>query len=103
MTAPSSEDDDRGSLRLVLAAPLTLLTLIAAYFCWTALTITPSGTWDDDAYAGIVLSSVLTLAAAGSAAALWLSPSVRRTMPWWWLLPALLLGTVAGARWVVGG
>ncbi|WP_371648556.1 hypothetical protein [Streptomyces mirabilis] len=41
----------------MLAVPLTLLTLIAAYFCWMALTIGPSGSWDDDAYAGFVLSS----------------------------------------------
>ncbi|MEU8654167.1 hypothetical protein [Streptomyces sp. NPDC048737] len=103
MNAPSPVDDDRGCLRAVLAVPLTLLTLIAAYFCWTALTITPSGTWDDDAYAGIVLSCVVTLAAAGTAAALWLAPSVRRTISWWWILPALLLGVVAGVRWAVGG
>ncbi|MFH9553605.1 hypothetical protein [Streptomyces sp. NPDC017435] len=103
MTTPSPVDDDRGCLRLVLAVPLTLLTLIAAYFCWTALTITPSGPWDDDAYAGITLSCVLTIAAAGSAAALWLLPSIRRALPWWWLLPSLLLGTVAGVRWAVGG
>ncbi|MEH0511619.1 MULTISPECIES: hypothetical protein [unclassified Streptomyces] len=103
MTTPPPVDDDRGCLRPVLAVPLTLLTLVAAYFCWTALTITPSGPWDDDAYAGIVLSCVLTLTAAGSAAALWLIPSIRRATPWWWLLPALLLGVVAGARWAVGG
>ncbi|MBC7270704.1 MAG: hypothetical protein H5T76_18680 [Streptomyces sp.] len=55
--------------------------------------------WEtDDAYAGIVLSSVLTIASAGAAAALWLMPSVRGTIPWWWMLPALLLGVVAGAR-----
>ncbi|MDX3312256.1 hypothetical protein ACWGH3_30000 [Streptomyces sp. NPDC054884] len=103
MTTPSPVDDDRGCLRAVLAVPLTLFTLIAAYFCWTALTITPSGPWDDGAYAGITLSCVLTLASAGSAAALWLIPSIRRATPWWWLLPALLLGVVAGARWAVGG
>ncbi|GAA5699806.1 hypothetical protein AQJ43_21875 [Streptomyces avermitilis] len=103
MTSPSHVDDDRGCLRLVLAVPLTLLTLIAAYFCWTALTISPSGTWDDDAYAGIVLSCVLTIAAAGAAAALWLVPSVRRATPWWWMLPVLLLGVVAGVRWAVSG
>ncbi|UXY30936.1 hypothetical protein [Streptomyces sp. HUAS TT20] len=45
---------------MVLAVPLTLLTLIAAFFCWTALTMRPSGPWDDDAYAAIVLSCVLT-------------------------------------------
>ena len=103
MTTSSHVDDERGCLRLVLAGPLTLLTLIAAYFCWTALTISPSGSWDDDAYAGIVLSCVLTIASAGAVVALWLVPSVRRTMRWWWILPALLLGVVAGARWTVGG
>jgi hypothetical protein len=49
----------------VLAVPLVLLTLIAAYFCRMALTISPSGSWDDDAYAGIVLSCVLTIGAMG--------------------------------------
>jgi hypothetical protein len=70
---------------------------------WTALTITPFGTWGEDAYAGIVLSCVLPLASAGAAAVLWLAPSVRRALPWWWILPTLLLGTVAGARWATGG
>ncbi|GGS05285.1 hypothetical protein GCM10010269_50170 [Streptomyces humidus] len=82
---------------MVLAVPLTLLTLVAAHFRWTAPTITPSDTRDDDASAGIVLSCVVTLAAAETAAAPWLMPSARRSMPWWWILPALLLGLVAGA------
>lgn len=73
MTSPSPVDDDRGC------------------------------TWDDDANAGIVLSCILTITAGGTTVALWLAPSVRRAMPWWWILPALLLGTVAGARWAVGG
>ena len=103
MTGPSPVDDDRGCLRLLLAVPLALLTLIAACFCWTASTIRPSGTWDDEAYAGIVLSCVLAIAAAGTGAALWLVPSVRRATPWWWILPALLLGVVAGVRWAVAG
>ncbi|MFF7971552.1 hypothetical protein [Streptomyces sp. NPDC007905] len=100
---PYHPDDDRGCLRLVLAVPLTLLTLITAYFCWTVLTIQPSGPWDEHAYAGIVLSCVLTVAAAGAAIGLWLLPSVRRVMRWWWMGPALLLGLVAGACWVMGG
>ncbi|WP_367319911.1 hypothetical protein [Streptomyces sp. HUAS ZL42] len=70
---------------------------------WTALTMRPSGTWDDDAYAGIVLSCALAVAAAGAAAALWLVPSIRRAGPWWWILPALLLGVVAGARRALSG
>ncbi|WP_416970300.1 hypothetical protein [Streptomyces sp. 4F14] len=98
----SLADDDRGCLRLVLAVPLAALTLVAAYFCWTALTITPSGTWDDDAYAGIVLSCVVTLGAAGAVGALRLVPWVRRAVPWWWILPVLLPGVVAGVRWAAG-
>ncbi|MGV9407328.1 hypothetical protein [Streptomyces sp. NPDC003667] len=103
MTRPSHPDNDRGGLRLVLAVPLTLLTLIAAYFCWTALTIRPSGPWDDDAYAGIVLSCVLTIGTAGAATGLWLLPSVRRVMGWGWVVPAVMLGIVAGVRWSLGG
>ncbi|KOG43050.1 hypothetical protein [Streptomyces resistomycificus] len=103
MTHPAHPDADRGCLRLVLAVPLTLLTLVAAYFCWTALTISPSGSWDDDAYAGIVLSCVLTIVAAAAATGLWLLPSVRRVMGWGWVVPALLLGVVAGVRWGLGG
>ncbi|MFJ2396419.1 hypothetical protein ACIOTI_27180 [Streptomyces sp. NPDC087843] len=103
MTAHSEVDSDRGCLRLVLVVPLILLTLAAAYFCWTALTIRPSGPWDDDAYAGIVLSCVLSIGAAGAVAVLWLLPSVRRTMRWWWVGPAVLLGVIAAIRWVTGG
>ncbi|OIJ64304.1 hypothetical protein [Streptomyces mangrovisoli] len=103
MPEPDLSADDHGCLRLVLAVPLTLLTVIAAYFCRTALTIRPSGSWDDDAYAGIVLSCVLTLASAGAAAALWLLPAVRRTMSWWWIGPAVLLGATATIRWAMSG
>ncbi|MFJ5302789.1 hypothetical protein [Streptomyces sp. NPDC088350] len=81
---------------------MTLLTLVAAYFCWTALTIRPLGSWDNDAYAGIVLSCVLTIGAAGAAAMLWLLPPVRRVLRWWWVSPAVLLGVIAVIRWVTG-
>ncbi|MFH8731859.1 MULTISPECIES: hypothetical protein [unclassified Streptomyces] len=100
---PADSDDDRGCLRVVLALPFAVLTLIAAYFCWMALTIRPAGVWDDDAYRGIVLSCVATIAAAGSAVVLWLLPSVRRVMGWAWVAPALHLGVTAAARWAVGG
>ncbi|MGW1891392.1 hypothetical protein ACWCP6_14225 [Streptomyces sp. NPDC002004] len=103
MPRPSRTDDDRGCLRLVLAVPLTLLTLIAAFCCWAALTVRPSGPWDDQAYAGIVLSCVLTMGAAGAATAVWLFPSVRRVMGWGWVIPALSLGVAAGVRWVFLG
>ena len=103
MTRPYHPDDDRGCLRLVLAVPLTLLTLIAAICCWAALTTRPSGSWDDEAYAGIVLACVSTLGAAGAATGLWLLPSVRPVMGWGWVLPALVLGAVAGVRWAILG
>ncbi|MEU2280544.1 hypothetical protein ABZ614_01010 [Streptomyces sp. NPDC013178] len=103
MTRPYDPADDRGCLRLVLAVPLTLLTLIAALCCWAALTMRPSGPWDDEAYAGIVLACVFTIGAAAAAMGLWLLPSVRRVMGWGWVVPALLLGVVAGVRWVFVG
>lgn len=64
MTDSCQPSDDRGWLRLVLAVPITLFTLIGAASCWTALTIRPSGPWDDDAYGGIELSCLLTIGAA---------------------------------------
>ncbi|MFD3616390.1 hypothetical protein ACFWWT_14370 [Streptomyces sp. NPDC058676] len=103
MLRSARPDDDRGCLRLVLAVPLALLTLVAAYFCRTALTIRPSGSWDEDAHVGIILSCVLTIGAAGAAAGWWLLPSVRRVMGWGWVVPALLFGVVPGVRWGAGG
>ncbi|MFI8347204.1 hypothetical protein [Streptomyces sp. NPDC085596] len=101
--SPHVDTDDRGCLVMVLAVPVVLLTLVAGYFCWTALTIRPSGAWDDDACAGIVLSCVMTIGAAVTAGAVWVLPPVRRVMGWWWVLPALLLGAVAAVRWATGG
>ncbi|AWT45209.1 MULTISPECIES: hypothetical protein [Streptomyces] len=104
MTADhSSVDDDRGCLRVVLAVPFLLMTLIEAYFCRLALTIRPSGPWDDDAYAGITLSCVITLGMAAAVTALWAVPSVRRVVPWWCISPALLMGIVAAVQWINGG
>ncbi|MGW3100593.1 hypothetical protein [Streptomyces sp. NPDC001100] len=103
MTSPTPVDDDRGCLRLVLAVPLVLLTLAAALGCWTALTIRPSGPWDDDAYAGIVLSCVLAMGAAGAVAAVCSLPSVRRITGWWWTGPAVPAGAIAAIRWATSG
>ncbi|MFB6672257.1 hypothetical protein ACFCWG_07640 [Streptomyces sp. NPDC056390] len=103
MTDLAPPDADRGCLRVALALPFGVLTLIAAYFCWTAMSIRPYGSWDDDAYTGIALSCAVTIAAAGSAAALWLLPSVRRVIGWWWVAPALALGVAAAVRWGVSG
>ncbi|MGW4287671.1 hypothetical protein ACWEIK_12115 [Streptomyces sp. NPDC004673] len=99
----TSVDDDHRWLVTVFAVPVVLLTLVSAYFCWTALTIRPSGAWDDDAYAGIVLACAMSVGAAGVAAAVWVSPPVRRVLGWGWMVPALVLGVVAGMRWAVGG
>ncbi|MFF9621710.1 hypothetical protein [Streptomyces griseosporeus] len=103
MTSFRDTEGDRGCLRFVLAVPLLLFTLLAAYFCWTALTIRPSGTWDEEAYGGITLSCALTVGAAAAGAGFQLLPTVRRVMPWWVVSPVLLLGLVAGLRWMNGG
>ncbi|MFJ3659332.1 hypothetical protein ACIPPM_02565 [Streptomyces sp. NPDC090119] len=100
--SPHEQIDDRGCLVMVLAVPIVLLTLVSAYFCWTALTIQPSGAWDDDAYAGIVLACVMSVAAAGVAAGVWVLPGVRRVLGWGWVAPALMLGVIAGVRWATG-
>ncbi|GAA1426828.1 hypothetical protein GCM10009601_36790 [Streptomyces thermospinosisporus] len=100
MSNPPSVDNDTGCLRAVLAVPILLLTLIAALFCWAALTIRPSGPWDDEAYAAIILACVVTIGATAAVTALWLIPSVRRIIPWWCISPALLLGIVAGVQWM---
>ncbi|MER8013670.1 hypothetical protein ACIQ7S_12055 [Streptomyces griseoluteus] len=103
MPGPCRVDDDRRPLATVFAVQIILLTLVSAWFCWTALTIRPSGTWDDDAYAGIVLACVISVGAAGVAAAVWVLPGVRRVLGWGWVVPALVLGVVAGVRWATGG
>ncbi|MFH8625814.1 hypothetical protein ACH4A8_28665 [Streptomyces vietnamensis] len=93
---------DDGCLRWVMAVPLVLLHAIAAWFVYTALTIRPAGSWDDEARAGIELSCVLAIAASGLALLITLLPSIRRAMGPWWLAPPLLLGAIAAARWAVG-
>ncbi|WP_328722547.1 hypothetical protein OHT52_25665 [Streptomyces sp. NBC_00247] len=104
MTAAHEEGldlpEDEGRLRLVMSVPLAILYLIAGFFLYTALSIRPSGGWDDGARAAIALSCVLTLLAGGTAAGLVALPSVRRAMGWWWTAPAPVLGVVAVIRWV---
>jgi hypothetical protein len=95
--------DDQGCLRWVLGVPLAILYVIAGWFCWTALTIRPSGPWDDEARAGIVLSCVLTIGAAGLALLIAFMPSARRALSRWWLVPPLVLCVVAAVRWAVTG
>jgi hypothetical protein len=100
-TQQSTTAGEQGCLRWVLGVPLVILYLIAGWFCWTALTIRPSGPWDDDARAGIVLSCVLTIAAASLAMLITLTPSARRALNRWWLAPPVVLGLVAAVRWAV--
>ncbi|MFJ8821655.1 hypothetical protein ACIREE_07715 [Streptomyces sp. NPDC102467] len=104
MSHPTAHPDgaDRGCLRLVLAVPFTLLTLLAAWFCWTAVTIRPSGGWDADAYRGIEVACLVTMVLAGAVILLGLLPSVRRAMGWPWVAPAAVLVVVAAVRWATG-
>ncbi|MEV6425554.1 hypothetical protein [Streptomyces sp. NPDC051662] len=95
--------EDQGCPRWVLGVPLVIIHLIAAWFCYIALAIQPSGSWDDDARAGIVLSCVLTIAASALALLITVAPSVRRAMGPWWLAPPLILGVVATVRWALTG
>ncbi|MFJ8661225.1 hypothetical protein [Streptomyces sp. NPDC093795] len=94
---------DDGCLRWVMAVPLVLLHTIAAWFVYTALTIRPAGSWDDEARGGIVLSCVLAIATSGLALLITFLPSIRRAMGPRWLAPPLLLGAIAATRWAVGG
>lgn len=53
---------DDGCLRWVMALPLVPLHTVAARSVYTALTIRPAGSWDDEARTGIELSYVLAIA-----------------------------------------
>ncbi|QKW09080.1 hypothetical protein HUT18_24550 [Streptomyces sp. NA04227] len=87
---------------MVLAVPLVLLTLISAFFCWFAVMIRPSGSWDDEAYAAIELGCVFSIGASGLAVALWSLRSVRQVMGWGWLVLPLVLALVSAVRWRTG-
>ncbi|MFG3552546.1 hypothetical protein [Streptomyces sp. NPDC047725] len=100
---PHHPDDDRRLLCAILAVPLTLSTLAAAFFLWLAISTRPDGDWDEAAYGGIELACVLAVVSAGVVGALWLAPSVRRVMRWPWAVPAVLLGLAAVVRWVSSG
>ncbi|MET9557625.1 hypothetical protein [Streptomyces sp. NPDC006645] len=96
--------EDEGCLRRVMAVPLVILHALATACCYSALTIRPSGTWDDDAYGAITLSCFLTIAL--SAVALLITvvpPSVRRAMGRRWLVPPLALAAIASVQWAAGG
>ncbi|MGV9955926.1 hypothetical protein ACWDU0_29090 [Streptomyces cellulosae] len=99
---PAPPDDDR-LLRVILAMPVVLLTVVSAFFLWLAINTRPDGDWDQAAYGGIELGSALAVVSAGAVGALWLAPSVRRVMRWPWAVPAVMLGVAAVARWVSSG
>ncbi|WP_433453826.1 hypothetical protein ACQPXS_36905 [Streptomyces sp. CA-142005] len=96
-----SADDDGGCLRLVLAVPVALLTLVTGFFCRAALVTRPSGPWDDDAYAAVVLSCLLTLLSAAAAVGVRLLG--RRVLGWGWAAPAVALAAAAAVRWACLG
>lgn len=100
---PHHPDDNRGLLRVILAVPVVLSTLAAAFFLWLAMNTRPDGDWDQAAYGGIELACALAVVSAGAVGALWLAPSVRRVMRWPWTLPAVALAVAAVARWVTSG
>ncbi|MBJ6642678.1 hypothetical protein [Streptomyces sp. BSE7-9] len=100
---PHHPDDDRCPLRLILAVPVVLLTVVSAFFLWLAINTRPDGDWDQAAYGGIERGSALAVVSAGAVGPLWLVPSVRRVMRWPWAVPAVVLGVAAVARWVSSG
>ncbi len=100
---PYHPDDDRRLLRVILAVPVVLLTVVSAFFLWPAVNTRPDGDWDQAAYGGIELGSALAVVSAGAVGARWLAPSVRRVMRWPWAVPAVVLGVAAVARWVSSG
>ncbi|WP_432056408.1 hypothetical protein [Streptomyces sp. bgisy022] len=100
---PHHPDDDRRLLRVILAVPVVLLTVVSAFFLWLAINTRPDGDGDQAAYGGIELGSALAVVSAGAVGSLWLSPSVRRVMRWPWAVPAVVLGVAAVARWASSG
>ncbi|MER5482068.1 hypothetical protein ABT024_02465 [Streptomyces sp. NPDC002812] len=101
-SGPDRTPSDDGCLQRVLAVPLALLYAIAGWFLYTALTIRPSGTWDDEAIAGIQLSCLLAIVASALGLLITLLPSIRPAMGRWWLAPPLVLGITAAVRWILG-
>ncbi|CAL9554060.1 hypothetical protein [Streptomyces sp. enrichment culture] len=100
---PHHPDDDRTLLRVILAVPVVLLTLAAAFFFWLGINTRPDGDGDQAAYGGMELAWGLTIVMAGAVGSLWLAPSVRWAMRWPWVVPAAVLGLAAAVRWVSSG
>ncbi|MEY9815555.1 hypothetical protein [Streptomyces albogriseolus] len=63
---PHHPDDDRRLLRVILAVPVVLLTVVSAFFLWLAINTRPDGDWDQVAYGGIELGSALAVVSAGA-------------------------------------
>ncbi|MGW6582456.1 hypothetical protein ACWF76_24245 [Streptomyces globisporus] len=87
-----------------MAVPLGILYLLAGGLCYSALTIRPSGTWDEDAYAAITLFCFLAIVVSAIALVITAAPpAVRRAMGPRWLAPPLILVVIAATRWALGG
>ncbi|MGW1887828.1 hypothetical protein [Streptomyces sp. NPDC001970] len=95
--------DDRGCLQWVLAVPVVILDLLAAGFCFYAVTIRPHDAWDRDAVDGIIAMCVLTIATSAVTVLFLVVPSVRRVMNRWWFAPPLVLAGLATVRWALLG
>ncbi|MEU2096889.1 hypothetical protein ABZ771_23050 [Streptomyces globisporus] len=101
--AHAAEDDD-GCLRRVMAVPLGILYLLAAGLCYSAWTIRPSGTWDEDAYGAVTLFCLLAIVVSVIALVITAAPpTVRRAMGLRWLAPPMILAAIAATRWVLRG
>ncbi|MEW2553242.1 hypothetical protein ACFU9F_05680 [Streptomyces zhihengii] len=104
MTEPAGEmplGGERGCLRVVLGVPLVLLHAVAAFCCWTALTIRPGHPGDEGALAGIELACLLVFVTEAPALLITLTPTGRRVLGRWWTAFALLLVATAAIRLAV--
>ncbi|WP_279331463.1 hypothetical protein [Streptomyces sp. OS603R] len=66
---PHHPHGDRRLLRVILAVPVVLLTVVSAFFLWLAINTRPDGDWDQAAYGGIELGSALAVVSAGAVGA----------------------------------
>ncbi|WP_259471152.1 hypothetical protein [Streptomyces sp. ZS0098] len=66
---PHHPHGDRRLLRVILAVPVVLLTVVSALFLWLAINTRPDGDWDQAAYGGIELGSAFAVVSAGAVGA----------------------------------
>ncbi|MET9804239.1 hypothetical protein [Streptomyces sp. NPDC006368] len=96
---PYHPDQDRKALRWVLAVPLVILHVLSAGCCYYALATRPGNAVDTAAVDAIVLLSVMTILLSACALAITLTPSARRSLGSWWLVPPAAMILLAALRW----